>query len=502
MSEKDVLLQLKGIGKSFSGVSVLENIDLTLRKGQVLGLVGENGAGKSTLMNVLGGVHKPDAGRILIEGNEVKHRSPLEATAKGIAFVHQELNLFNNLTVAENIYITNYPRNIVGSLSYKKINEMASAALDELDKDIDVKKVVDDLPMGQRQLVEVGKAIEYNAKIIIFDEPTTSLSNKEKEKLFAVIRRLTAKGVGVIYISHILEDIFLLCDDIMVLRDGQFIGLRKKEDVSKTELIEMMVGRSINQLYPYIEKDVGKEVLRVNNLSQDSRVNNVSFSLNQGEIVGLFGLMGAGRSEMARSVFGIDPITGGEIYVYGELIKNVLTKTMIDKGIAFITENRREEGLLMPKSVSDNLSLAYLKTIKKRFSYIPVRQENKDTDEMIKKIRIKTFNKFRQDVRKLSGGNQQKVVIGKWMLTRPNIFILDEPTRGIDVGAKFEIYTHINELAKQKSAVLFISSEMEELMGVCDRILVMSRGSLISEFKRDDFSSKSLMETAIGGTGS
>jgi len=499
MNEHEVLLRMENISKSFAGVKVLDNINLMLEKGKVLGLVGENGAGKSTLMNILGGVHHPDEGHIFIEGKTAKHRNPMEATDKGIAFVHQELNLFNNLTVAENIYINSFPRSSIGSLSYQKMNKMAREALNPLDKDIDVKKVIDDLPMGQRQLVEVGKAIEYNAKIIIFDEPTTSLSNKEKDKLFAAIKKLSGEGVGVIYISHILEDVFMLCDSIMVLRDGEFIGQHKKEDVTKTKLIEMMVGRSINQIYPYVEKDLGNEVLKVSNLSQGNKVKQASFSLREGEIVGLFGLMGAGRSEMVRSVFGINPITGGEVYVYGEQIKDLTPKTMIDKGVAFITENRREEGLLMPKSVSENLSLAYLSTIKRKLGYIPVKQENKDTDKVIKNIHIKTYNKFQQDVRKLSGGNQQKVVIGKWMLTKPNIFILDEPTRGIDVGAKFEIYTHINELAKSKSAILFISSEMEELMGICDRILVMSWGRLAREFQRSAFSSNSLMESALGG---
>lgn len=499
VNDKECLLKLNSICKSFSGVNVLQNINLSLDKGKVLGLVGENGAGKSTLMNIVGGIHKPDEGNIYIEGEETVHKNPLEALEKGIAFVHQELNLFNNLTVVENIYITNFPKNKVGSISYKKMAEKAKTVISELDTGIDVNKPVGELTMGQRQLVEIAKAIEHNAKIIIFDEPTTSLSNNEKEKLFVIVKQLAAKGVGIIYISHILDDIFNLCDEIMVMRDGHFIGQKKKEDTNKTEIIEMMIGRSISQLYPYIEKQFGDVILEVKNLSQDKKVNNVSFHIREGEILGLFGLMGAGRSEAARAIFGIDPFESGEIYIYGEKMEKITPSAMIGKGVAFITENRREEGLLMPKSVKDNLSLTYLNSIKGKLNFVRTRQENRDTDEIIKSMKIKTNNKGCQIVRNLSGGNQQKVVIGKWMLTNPRIFILDEPTRGIDVGAKYEIYNHINELSKNKSAVLFISSEMEELMGVCDRIMVMSQGKLAGELQREEYSSNNLIELAIGG---
>ncbi len=502
MDAADIVLKLENIDKSFSSVKVLEGVNLSLERGSILGLVGENGAGKSTLMNILGGVVQKDSGEMYYDGRKYAPREPMDATRAGIAFIHQELNLFTNLSVMENIFIEDFPkRSFLRILDTAFMKKTAAQTLAELGQDISVTSTVGDLPMGCRQMVEIAKALHVNGRIIIFDEPTTSLSTKEKDKLFQVIRSLKERGVSVIYISHIIDDVLRLCDHIMVLRDGKVIGTGAVGSLTKDEIIRMMVGRELQKLFPYVEKKRGEPILKVENLRRGAVLRDVSFTLSAGEIVGMFGLMGAGRSELARAVFGVDAFEGGTVSVAGQPVGRPDPASSIDRGVSFITENRREEGLIMSKTVKDNLVLVYLKRLGGRLLAVDRAAENAASERAIGDVRIKTYDKNTQAVQSLSGGNQQKVVIGKWLLMEPRVFILDEPTRGIDVGAKLELYNYINALAVRGSAVLFISSEMEELMGVCDRILVMSQGQITAEIPRAEFDQERMMRYAIGGKG-
>ena len=492
----NVILELKDINKSFGPVHVLEDIGLTLKKGSVLGICGENGAGKSTLMNILGGIYMRDGGKMYIDGAEYDPHDPVDARNKGIAFIHQELSLFENLSVRENMFIDELPRKAGLFVDKRRMARQAKEALAALGLDINIEKPVSEYSMGIRQMVEIGKALLRDVRILIFDEPTTSLSNNEKEKLFQVIRKLQSDGVSILYISHILDDVFMLCDEIMVIRDGHVIDQRPSGELKVSDVVRMMVGRELTNLYPYAEKQIGEEVLHVEGLTSGRTFSDITFSVNEGEIVGMFGLIGAGRSEMARGLFGVDKVDNGHVTVAGQPLKGNPIDS-ISKGLAFVTESRKEDGLLLNKSVIDNLSLASLDHLKGNLSMIQRDREKANADDMIKTLSIKTHRPQEQQVGQLSGGNQQKVVIGKWLINRPKLFILDEPTRGVDVGAKFEIYTKINDLAAGRSGVLIISSEIEELMGICDRILVMSAGQITGELPRNQFNQDRIMEYAI-----
>jgi ribose transport system ATP-binding protein len=493
------LLECEGISKAFAGVTVLEDVSLSLDRGTVLGLVGENGAGKSTLMNVLGGVLPRDAGRVTLDGKDYSPADPTEALHAGIVFIHQELNLFTNLSVAENIYIDGYPRGRAGGISYRKMYQDARQVLSILGEKINPRALAGELPMGSRQIVEISKALKREARIIIFDEPTTSLSTKEKERLFSIIQDLSRTGVSIIYISHMLDDVFRICSEIAVLRDGRLMTHAPTASLSKAQVIKLMVGRELSLLFPYVEKNVGREVLRVTNVCQGRFLKDVSLSLREGEIVGMFGLMGAGRSELVKAVFGVDSYNSGSLSYKNKTVTAASPARWIKEGVALITENRREEGLLMPKSIKDNLVLANLPRMRGVLGSVKAREEARASDWAIDQLRIRTHDKNRQKAITLSGGNQQKTVIGKWLLTSPRVFLLDEPTRGIDVGAKLELYNHINNLALGGSAVLFVSSEMEELMGVCDRIIVMCRGRIAGEIPRGGYSQEAILKLAIEG---
>lgn len=494
-----IILQLKNVNKSFDTVKVLKDINFVLKKGQILGLVGENGAGKSTMMNILGGVHTMTSGEMILNDKTYIPHNPKDAIDSGIAFIHQELNLFTNLTIAENIFIDEIKSNKFGYISYRKLRKDAALILKRLGIDIDPDTPVDDIAMGMRQMVEIAKALSKDAEIVILDEPTTSLSTQEKEKLFRIIRELSQNGISMIYISHALEDVLNICDEILVIRDGETIGEQTPAcEMPKEKIIRMMVGRDMAQLYPYVPKKIGEEILSVQNLNQGISLKDINFTLRSGEIVGMFGLMGAGRSELARAIYGLDPIDSGKVKFMGKPVNILNPERWNQSGMAFITENRRDEGLLLSKSVTENLVMANLRKLRMKFDYLNRNKENIDSDNAISRLKIKTFDKNRQAVRLLSGGNQQKTVIGKWLLTDPKIFIIDEPTRGIDVGAKFEIYNHINSLVQEGSAVLFISSEMEELMGVCDRIIVMHRSRITGEVLRKEFTQEGLLKLAMG----
>lgn len=496
----EYILQLKQVTKSFASVKVLKDITIALKRGEILGLVGENGAGKSTLMNILGGIHQRDGGEIILEGGKFEPANPKISQAAGIAFVHQELNLFTNLSVYENLFITEMKKNKAKTIDKRAMKKIAADKLKELGiSDFTAVDIVGNLPMGQRQLVEITKAIMRDARIIILDEPTTSLSNKEKEKLFEIMHLLQKQGKSLIFITHILEDIFAHCDEIAVLRDGEIISQNSADSITTPEVIRQMVGRELNKIYPTVEKQIGDVAFEVKNICQDGRFDNVNLKIREGEILGLFGLMGAGRTELLRCLFGVDPISDGSILFKGKEIKPITPENCIRNGMAFITENRREEGLLMPKTVKENVVLANIKEISGKMKFMNRKSETAQTVQMVEELNIKTFDAGKQAVGNLSGGNQQKVVFGKWVLRKPKIFLLDEPTRGVDVGAKYEIYSIINDLAKNKSTVLIVSSEMEELMGMCDRILVMSHNVLTGELHKGEYVQEYIMQAAIGG---
>lgn len=495
------ILTLKEIRKSFFGKEVLHGVNLSFRRGAVHGLVGENGAGKSTLMNVIGGVFRPDSGEMTVNGTAYSPQTPKDAQKAKIAFVHQELNLFSNLSVAENLFIENLPVGALRQVQYKKMTEETVKYLSQFKINVNPKTKVESLSMGVRQSIEIAKALIIDANVIIFDEPTTSLTKVEKDNLFEIIQDLKARGVTIIYISHILEDVFELCDEISVLRDGSIIKTMPAAETNQNELISLMVGRKLENIYPTVEKEIGEEILRCENIKSGALVKNAGLKLHKGEILGIYGLMGAGRTELMRAIFGLDKIDTGSITYKGKEFTKHTPKEAIEAGIAFVTEDRRNEGLLMQKPVEENLLLVHLPSMANKLGVVDMNLGEKLADESIASMHTKVQDQKTQLVCNLSGGNQQKVVLGKWIMHNPEVLILDEPTRGVDVGAKYEIYTIIQNLAKNQSSILMVSSEMEELMGICDRILVMSAGVMNGEISRKEFNQNSIMEMSLIGGG-
>jgi ribose transport system ATP-binding protein len=495
-----MLLELEGIIKEFPGVRALRDVGLTLRGGTVLGLIGQNGAGKSTLMNVLGGVVQPDQATMRLAGGVYAPRKPADAIKAGIAFIHQELNLFTNLSIADNLFIGGFPR--LGRTPFidrRQTADRARALMRAVDLDLAPDTRVEKLSPGERQLVEIARALSIDARVIIFDEPTTSLTARETERLFALIRRLRSEGKAIIYISHILADVMALADEIVVMRDGEVVGSGPVAGFSVNRMISLMVGRAIEQLYPARTSRPGEEVvLEVRSLSQPGLVRDVSFVLRRGEVLGLFGLMGSGRTELARILFGLDEFAAGEILLEGTRRERHTPRENIRRGMAFVTENRRDEGLLVEATVAENVALVSLPTFARPGTGAVDRTKMMDAvRRIVGSLGIQSGAPERQPVRHLSGGNQQKVVIGKWLLAQPSLFILDEPTRGIDVGAKFEVYSIINDLAARGTGVLVISSELEELTGICDRILVMGNGMIRGTFERRDFEQEPILRAAF-----
>lgn len=496
----DKILEFEGISKSFFGINALKGVTLDMEAGTILGLIGENGAGKTTLMNILGGVLPPDVGEMRLFGEEYRPAGPAEAIDRGVAFIHQELNLFTNLTVAENIFIGGFPRySGLPLVDKKRMNKEAEPLLKSINLEVSPGTKVETLSPGERQLVEITKALAADARIIIFDEPTTSLTAKETRKLFDIIRQLRGEGKNIIYISHILDDVVALVDDVAVLRDGKLMATGPKEEFPIRRMISLMVGRDIENLYPEKTSRPGEEsILSLRGITQPGIVRDISFDLHKGEILGLFGLMGSGRTELARIVFGIDPHKEGEVLVEGAPLRLKDPQACINRGMAFVTENRREEGLLMDHTIAENLGLVSLPDFVTGFGKIVRESEMHEAGkEMKETLSIKSGEIGEALAKSLSGGNQQKVVIGKWLMSRPKILILDEPTRGIDVGAKYEVFTIVNRLASEGTAVLVISSELEELEAMCDRILVMSRGELTGEFDRSEFDREVLLAAAF-----
>jgi ribose transport system ATP-binding protein len=496
------ILQFDKIEKRFFGVRVLGGVSFALEEGNILGLVGENGAGKSTLMNILGGVIPFDAGRMLLGEEEYLPRNPAEARARGLAFIHQELNLFTNLSVAENIFITDFPKRRIAGVPLINRREMKArtrSLLESLDLNVAPEALVENLSPGERQLVEIAKAMSVEAKIIILDEPTTSLTVRETERLFALLERLRARGVSMIYISHNLGDALRMCDDIVVLRDGAVVGAGRKSEFTEERMIALMVGRTLDQLFPERACEVSPEVaLEVKGLTQPGALEDISFRLRKGEVLGVAGLMGAGRTELARALFGLDPTERGEVFVNGKPAAPT-PRGRIQNGMAFLTEDRRAEGLMMEAGVAENIALASLPSFARPGTGLLNQVEMASAiNRVAQSVRIRGAADMLIAVKTLSGGNQQKVVLARWLLDEPSVFILDEPTRGVDVGAKSEIYRIINDLAESGAGVLMISSEIEELIGLCDRILVMAAGRITDCVERAKFDRERILRAALG----
>lgn len=492
-----IVVEMKRVSKSFPGVKALDGIDFDLYSGEVHALLGENGAGKSTLMKILSGALRKDEGAILLKGREVQFADPYAAKKQGIAFIHQERSLIPYLTVAENILLGQEPQyGLLGLVNRKKLYADAEAKLNTLTHDIPLDLPVRELSSANKQLVEIAKAISFDADVIIMDEPTSSLTEKETEALLRIIGGLTDSGKAIIYISHRMPEIFRIANRATVLRDGRKVDTMNMKDVDEDTIVQMMVGRRLENLYVREVSSFGPDIIRVENLSRKNVFNNISFSIKSGEVVGFAGLVGSGRTEVVRAVFGADKYNHGEIYIDNNKTAIRSPVDAIRQGLALLPEDRKEQGLVMGMTVQENMTLAYLWKLCKA-GFIKRARQRSLCMEYIEKLNIKTTG-VNQKVRDLSGGNQQKVIIGKWLAQQPKVLILDEPTRGIDVGAKAEIYELVNEISKLGVAILVISSEMPELLGICDRILVLRQGSIAGEFLRKDASEEKIMNCYIG----
>lgn len=494
----EYILEMKDIYKSFPGVKVLEGVNLRIRPGEVHALMGENGAGKSTLMKILMGIYKADQGDIILQGQKTEMHGPRDAMDKGISMIHQELNTLLDMEVAENVFVG---REIVkkgfSGLKLVDLGRMRAETgqyFEKMNIHIDPRARMRTLSVAEMQLVEIVKAISLNSKIIVMDEPTSAITEKEAQVLFEQIDRLKKQGVAIIYISHKMDEIFRISDTITVLRDGQWIGTKPASELNDDSLIKMMVGRELTDIYPKESAPIGEEILRVEDLSRGKKVRKASFTLRKGEVLGVAGLVGAGRSELVETIFGLYPKTGGAIYLNGEKVEIKSPREAIQHKIALITEDRKLTGLNLIGSVKENISAVSLKKLSPR-GIVDKRQENEIAEKYIKDLKIKTPDQ-NAIVGNLSGGNQQKVVLAKWLLDQPDIIIFDEPTRGIDIGAKRDIYLLINELAKEGKGVIVISSEMAEVMGISDRIIVMCEGEIKGDIPREDFSQELIMSHA------
>lgn len=493
------LLAVANISKSFPGVRALHEVGFSIKEGECVALIGENGAGKSTLMKILAGVQPPDSGEIRLNEKEIEIRSVEEGLEHGIALIHQELNLATNLSVGANIFLGREPRKL-GMIDEKEIADRSTEFLERVGLDVRPDTLVGELTIGKQQLVEIAKALSTNAKILIMDEPTSSLSQGETEKLFEVAKDLKKNGVSIIYISHRLGEVVELADRVVVLRDGENAGELTREEITHDAMVSLMVGRELSQFYSHDAGEPGDVVLSVSGVRTPAHPSHeVSFDLRAGEIVGMAGLVGAGRTELLETLFGVTPALSGTMEVEGKEIPIQSPREAIAAGLALVPEDRKQQGLVIEMAVADNVSLASLERDQKA-GFLNFDAESKLTAEMTEKMRIKTPSS-RQIVRFLSGGNQQKVVIGKWLAMKPKILLLDEPTRGIDIGAKQEIYALMEELADQGVAILFVSSEMEEILGMSDRALVMHEGKITGELKRDELSEEAVMQLATGRIG-
>lgn len=490
------ILEMKNISKAFYGVQALANVDFSVLRGETHILLGENGAGKSTLVKILSGAYHKDAGEIFFDGEQIEISTPLDAQRKGISIIYQEFNLIPGLSVAENIFLGREPVKGNRLINWRVLNENAKAILNKLHADVSPTALVATLSVAEQQFVEIAKALSFGAKLIIMDEPSATLTPAEIDRLFAVIRDLKRAGVSIIYISHHLDEIFEIGDRVTVLRDGELVATDDIKNVTKDMIIRWMVGRDLTNTYPPRTTTPGEVVLEVQNLSRRGELHDISFHLRRGEILGIAGLVGSGRTELVRALYGADPIDRGEIKLHGRTLAIKTPKESIKNGIGFLPEDRKQEGLVLEQSVKNNVTLANLVKVVKN-GIISGSAEKAAVDEYVRNLGIRTVNQ-QVLIKNLSGGNQQKVVLAKWLFTDSDILIFDEPTRGIDVGAKYEIYQLMNRLTEQGKSVIMVSSELPEIIGMSDRVLVLHNGRITGEYTRDQFDQELIMKNAAG----
>jgi rhamnose transport system ATP-binding protein len=490
----ETILRLTNISKSFSGVHALRGVHLELRPGEVHALLGENGAGKSTLVKVITGVHQPDTGEIFFNDQHVQFTDPREATALGIAAIYQELSIFPDLDIAENIFVGRRPTRASGLVDWRKMYREAEALLDSLGVQLNLKTRARYLSIAQQQMVEIARALSVNARILIMDEPTSALTLNEVAELFEIVRRLREKGTAILFISHRLEELFEIADCVTVLRDGAYVDTRSMDGVTQEELIRMMVGRTVGEMFPKKEVAQGEVVLRVKNLTRVGAFKDVSFELHKGEILGMAGLIGAGRTEVSQALFGVIPADGGTIEIEGRSVHMTSPKQAMAYGVALVPEDRQHHGLVTAMDIADNVVLPRLSRFSRR-GWLSAKEARQAAYEAATLMEVKATTVW-QKVRELSGGNQQKVVLAKWLSTSPRILILDEPTRGIDIGTKAEVHRLMSDLAAEGIAILMISSELPEVLGMSDRILVMHEGHVTGLFDRAEATQEKIMTAA------
>jgi len=494
-ANSEFLLQVEGVRKEFPGVVALDDVAFRLKPGTVHALMGENGAGKSTLMKIIAGIYRPDSGSFHLRGKDIQLTSPLDALENGIAMIHQELNLMPFMTVAENIWIRREPKTAIGFVDHAELHRKTASLFKKLNISIDPEIEVRDLSVANRQMVEIAKAVSYESDVLIMDEPTSALTEKEVTHLFEIIRGLKSQGKGIVYITHKMNELFEIADEVSVFRDGRYIGTHGAASVTRDDIIRMMVGREITQMFPKEVVPIGDVRLSVRNLSLKGIFHDVSFDLRSGEILGVAGLVGSGRSNVAETIFGVTPATSGEIWINGQ--KTVIDRpgTAMKHGMAFLTEDRKETGCFLILDVLENMQIAILNQGFAKAGFVAEAEIARNCNQMKEALRVKTPD-MHERVENLSGGNQQKVLIGRWLLTHPKILILDEPTRGIDVGAKAEIHKLITRLAGDGVAVMMISSEMPEVLGMSDRIMVMHEGRVTGFLDRAEANQVKIMELA------
>jgi ribose transport system ATP-binding protein/inositol transport system ATP-binding protein len=491
----DYILEVENVRKEFPGVLALDNVQLRLRRGSVHALMGENGAGKSTLMKIVAGIYTPDSGTFKLRGQDISLNGPLDALENGIAMIHQELNLMAPMTVAENIWIRREPTNRFGFIDHGKMHRMTVDLFRRLNIDIDPDVKVGTLSVANRQMVEIAKAVSYESDVLIMDEPTSALTEREVDHLFKIIRRLKAEGKGIIYITHKMNELFEIADECSVFRDGKYIATKLSTEVTRDEIIHMMVGREITQMFPKETVPIGKVVLSVKGLGLKGIFHDVSFEVRSGEILGIAGLVGSGRSNIAETLFGVTPATAGSIELFGEPVRIDSPGLAMRHGMAFLTEDRKDTGCFLLLDIQDNTQIAVLQSDYVKNGFVAQTRLSRDSMAMSNALRVKTPD-MSEPIINLSGGNQQKVLIARWLLTKPKILILDEPTRGIDVGAKAEIHRLISKLAGEGVAVIMISSEMPEVLGMSDRIMVVHEGRVTGFLNRDEANQVKIMELA------
>jgi ABC-type sugar transport system ATPase subunit len=496
---KNKLLELKNISKNFGGVRALDKVNFDIEKGEIHGLLGENGAGKSTLMKIISGALKQDEGKIKLEGEEVKLRSPLDAENKGIAMVYQELHLLTDLSVAENIFISEFNQKNYGKINWKDLYKRAENEMKKLDVNIDVRKKIKEISVAEQQIVAIIRALVSESKILIMDEPTSALSLKDIKFLLEFLQKLKEKGYSIIFITHKLDEVLEITDRITVLRNGKKIEVLETDETDENELSKLIIGRSVDNIYPTINQNKGKKLLELNNISLKNKLKNISFSLFEGEILGIVGLLGAGKTEIGKTIFGAYNIkeVKGDIYFNEEKIFNKSPHEAIERGIGFVPEDRSSEGLLTKQNVKFNISLSALKEISNN-KIIKNKKEKNMVNNLVDKLGIKCSS-INQKVTGLSGGNQQKVVLSKWLANQSKIIIFDEPTRGIDVGAKIEVYNFFKELLNIGVGILLLSSEVPEIYGIANRILVLNNGQIIDEKNKSDVTKDELQKLVMSG---